>query len=69
MRRVTVTSDRRAFLARSGRLLLLTGAAQLALESVLRGEPESAPNYDTTAHWWAMAAGSSANTVSSSTRP
>ena len=50
-----MTSDRRAFLARSGRLLLLTGAAQLAFESVLRGEPESAPNYDTTDHWWAMA--------------
>jgi len=49
-----VNHDRRDFLARSGKLLFLTGAAQLAFESVLRGEPESAPNYKTTDHWWAM---------------
>ena len=37
-----VSNDRRDFLARSGKLLFLTGAAQLAFESVLRGEPEAA---------------------------
>ena len=49
-----MSHDRRDFLARSGRLLLLTGAAQLAFEAVLRGEPEAAPNYRTTDHWWGM---------------
>jgi tetrathionate reductase subunit B len=49
-----VSADRREFLARSGKLLLLTGAAQVALESVLRGEPEAAPNYRTAEHWWGM---------------
>jgi tetrathionate reductase subunit B len=54
MKGAPVTSDRREFLARSGRLLLLTGAAQLAFDAVLRGEPESAPNYAMADHWWAM---------------
>jgi len=49
-----VTSDRREFLARSGRLLILTGATQLALDAVLRGEPESVPDYEMVDHWWAM---------------
>jgi Fe-S-cluster-containing dehydrogenase component len=35
--------------------LWLTGAAQLAWDAVARGEPEAAPNYKTTEHWWAMA--------------
>jgi len=50
-----VNSDRREFLERATHLLLLTGAAQLAFDAVVRGEPEAAPNYKTTDHWWAMA--------------
>ena len=50
-----MSADRREFLARSTKLLFLTGAAQLAFDAVLRGEPEAAPNYKTTEHWWAMA--------------
>ena len=46
--------DRRDFLARSTKLLLLSGAAQVAFEAVLRGEPETAPNYKMTEHWWGM---------------
>jgi len=51
----TKMSDRREFLARSGKLILLTGAAALAYEHVLAGEPENAPNYTATDHWWGMA--------------
>ncbi|HVZ23573.1 MAG TPA: 4Fe-4S dicluster domain-containing protein [Vicinamibacterales bacterium] len=46
--------DRRAFLAETGRLLILTGAASVAWDYVQAGEPERAPNYDATTHWWAM---------------
>ena len=46
--------DRRDFLAQSTKLLFLTGAAQIGFEALLRGEPESAPNYKTTDHWWGM---------------
>jgi tetrathionate reductase subunit B len=46
--------DRRSFLRDTGRLLLLTGAASLAWEHVLAGEPEAAPNYKLTDHWWGM---------------
>ncbi|MBK5298958.1 MAG: 4Fe-4S dicluster domain-containing protein [Vicinamibacteria bacterium] len=46
--------DRREFLADTGRWLLLTGAAALAWDSVVAGEPEKAPNYRLTDHWWGM---------------
>jgi tetrathionate reductase subunit B len=46
--------DRRQFLIESGRFLLLTGAAGLAFDHVLAGEPEKAPSYDASRHWWAM---------------
>ena len=46
--------SRREFLARAGHLLVLTAAAQVAFESVLRGEPETAPNYPAVDHWWGM---------------
>ena len=47
-------ADRRAFLKQSGRYVMLTGAATLAWEHILAGEPEQAPNYRTTDHWWGM---------------
>jgi tetrathionate reductase subunit B len=46
--------DRRAFLADASRWLLLTGAAALAWDAVVAGEPETAPNYRLTDHWWGM---------------
>ncbi|HXY39696.1 MAG TPA: 4Fe-4S dicluster domain-containing protein [Vicinamibacteria bacterium] len=45
---------RREFLFRSGGFLLLTGAAGIAWDALASGEPEKAPNYRTTDHWWAM---------------
>jgi Fe-S-cluster-containing dehydrogenase component len=48
-------NGRREFLARSGCLLFLTGAAGIAWDAVFAGEPEKAPNYDASTHWWAMA--------------
>ena len=49
-----MTADRREFLLQTGKLLLLTGAAGLAYDYVLAGQPESAPGYDATRHWWGM---------------
>jgi Fe-S-cluster-containing dehydrogenase component len=49
-----MNQDRRDFLAESTKLLFLTGAAQLGFEALLRGEPEAAPNYKTSDHWWGM---------------
>jgi Fe-S-cluster-containing dehydrogenase component len=49
-----VDQDRRSFLADTGRLLVLTGAAALAWEYVAAGQPEEAPNYKLTDHWWGM---------------
>jgi len=46
--------DRRSFLRDTGRWLLLTGAASLAWDHVVAGEPEAAPNYHLTDHWWGM---------------
>lgn len=46
--------DRRSFLADTGRWLMLTGAATLAWEYVSASQPEQAPNYRTTDHWWGM---------------
>lgn len=47
-------SDRRAFLAETGRWLMLTGAATVAWEFVAAGQPEQSPNYRLTDHWWGM---------------
>jgi Fe-S-cluster-containing dehydrogenase component len=49
-----VDSDRRAFLKQSLRYVMLTGAATVAWEHILAGQPEQAPNYRTTDHWWGM---------------
>jgi Fe-S-cluster-containing dehydrogenase component len=46
--------DRRTFLAETGRWLMLTGAATIAWEYVAAGQPEQAPNYTLTDHWWGM---------------
>jgi tetrathionate reductase subunit B len=46
--------DRRQFLGHTGKLLWLTGAAALGIDHLLAGEPEAAPNYATTDHWWGM---------------
>jgi Fe-S-cluster-containing dehydrogenase component len=47
--------ERRDFLARSGKLLVLTAAASSALEYVLADRPEDAPGYEMLDHWWGMA--------------
>ena len=47
-------NDRREFLATGAKLLMLTGAAAIAWDSILAGKPESAPNYKVADHWWAM---------------
>ncbi len=47
--------ERREFLTWTGRMLVLSGAAATAWKHLQAGEPESAPNYRTTEHWWAMA--------------
>ena len=49
-----MTLDRRRFLVDSGKFLLLTGAAARAFDFVRAGEPQAAPNYKLTDHWWAM---------------
>lgn len=46
--------ERRDFLIRSGKLLVLTSVASTALEYVLAGNPEDAPVYRTAEHWWGM---------------
>jgi Fe-S-cluster-containing dehydrogenase component len=46
--------SRRQFLLQGGRLLVMSAAASLAFEHVLAGEPEKAPNYTMTDHWWGM---------------
>jgi tetrathionate reductase subunit B len=50
-----MASDRREFLKTTGTFLILTGAASLAWDQILAGEPEKAPNYNMADHWWAMA--------------
>ena len=47
-------TDRREFLSRTGKFLLLTGTAAAALEHVLAGNASAAPAYADTAHWWGM---------------
>jgi tetrathionate reductase subunit B len=46
--------DRREFLLQTGKLLVLTAAASAAWDYVVAGQPEKAPDYDATKHWWAM---------------
>src|ERR1035441_8359206 len=47
-------STRRSMLRKSGKFILLTGAAATAFEYVLAGKAEASPNYEITKHWWAM---------------
>ena len=42
------------FLKQSARYVMLTGAAALAWDYVVAGQPEQAPNYSATDHWWGM---------------
>jgi len=46
---------RREFLDKATAFLVLTGAASIAWEHVLKGAPEESPNYKATDHWWGMA--------------
>ena len=46
--------ERREFLKSTTKWIMLTGAATLAWEHVLRGAPEASPNYAATDHWWGM---------------
>ena len=46
--------NRRTFLLQSGKLLVLSASAAIAWEHVLAGEPQAAPNYQASDHWWAM---------------
>lgn len=45
---------RREALSQTGRYLVLTGAAQAALQFVTAGNAEAAPNYNVRDHWWGM---------------
>ena len=47
--------DRREFLAKTGKYILLTSAAALAWDFVKAGRPEAAPDYTLRNHWWAFA--------------
>jgi tetrathionate reductase subunit B len=48
-------TDRREFIGRAAKLLVLTSAAATALPEVLAGTPARASNYDVSGHWWGMA--------------
>ncbi len=47
--------DRREFLAKTGKYLVLTSAAALAWDFLKAGTPEAAPNYKLQDHWWGFA--------------
>ncbi len=47
--------DRRAFLSRATRILILTGPAAAAWSFLAGGKPQEAPAYRTEDHWWGMA--------------
>jgi Fe-S-cluster-containing dehydrogenase component len=47
--------DRREFLKKSGKLIVLTSAAAIAWDALRSGRPEAAPNYALRDHWWGMA--------------
>jgi Fe-S-cluster-containing dehydrogenase component len=46
--------DRRTFLLSTGKLLVLSASASVAWEAIVAGQPETAPNYAATDHWWGM---------------
>jgi tetrathionate reductase subunit B len=50
-----MNTDRREFLGRTTKLLILTSAAAAALPDILAGEPQAASNYRLSEHWWGMA--------------
>jgi tetrathionate reductase subunit B len=50
-----MNSDRRDFLLKTGKLLVLSASAAAAWEAIVEGRPETAPTYTTADHWWAMA--------------
>ena len=49
-----MNQDRREFLAKGTKLLILTAAAAKAWPEVLAGTPAKASNYHLADHWWAM---------------
>jgi Fe-S-cluster-containing dehydrogenase component len=49
-----MSTNRREFLTECGKYLFLTSAAMTALDFVIDGKAEAAPNYVMTNHWWAM---------------
>jgi len=46
--------ERREFLLSTGKLLVLSATASMAWEAMVAGQPETAPNYTMTDHWWGM---------------
>jgi len=46
--------DRRAFLQKTGKLLVLSASASVAWEAIVAGRPETAENYKMSDHWWGM---------------
>jgi Fe-S-cluster-containing dehydrogenase component len=50
-----MTVNRRRFLLDGGRYLFMTAVTAHAIEHVLAGTPEDAPEYAMHDHWWAMA--------------
>ena len=47
--------ERREFLRKTGKLLVLTASAAGAWEALAAGRPETAPTYNMFDHWWGMA--------------
>ncbi len=47
--------DRRDFLLKTGKLLVLSASAAAAWEAIVAGKPETAEDYKAPSHWWAMA--------------
>jgi Fe-S-cluster-containing dehydrogenase component len=50
-----MSSDRRDFLLAAGKYLIMTAVTARAVEHVVAGTLESAPEYALSDHWWAMA--------------
>jgi Fe-S-cluster-containing dehydrogenase component len=49
-----MSMTRRELLIRSTKVLFLTSTAAAAWDAVREGNPDAAPNYKTSDHWWAM---------------